>query len=67
MITLDKQFGEFYDIFMKAKDISEQLECDSVKFEFNGVYFVANTFTHLPRPYEVEAYVRNNQGGEVHL
>lgn len=53
MITLDKEFGTFYDIFMKARHISKELDTD-VFFPFNGVKFIVWEGSVLPRPWEVE-------------
>lgn len=66
MIALDKEFGAFYTIFMKAKNISKELN-DEVKFPFNGVEFIINEFTHLPTPREVEMCIKKYQGEEVRL
>ena len=66
MITLDKQFGTFYDIFMKAKDISVQLE-EEVMFSFNGVDFVVHDCSILLTPDEVQHYIKRSQGKKVYL
>lgn len=66
MITLDKQFGTFYDIFMKAKDISTQLE-EEVMFDFNGVRFVTVLCSDLLTPDQVQSHIKRSQGKRVYL
>lgn len=66
MIILDKQFGTFYDIFMKAKDISTQLE-EEVMFSFNGVDFVVQYYSDLLTPDEVQHHIKRSQGKKVYL
>ncbi|AKO60931.1 hypothetical protein AXI76_gp030 [Pseudoalteromonas phage H101] len=66
MITLDKQFGTFYDIFMKAKDITAQLE-EEVVFEFNGVSFVTVVYSDLLTPDQVQSHIKRSQGKKVYL
>ena len=66
MITLDKQFGTFYDIFMKARNIAKELDTE-VCFPFNGVDFVVWEGSVLKRPFEIEDYVKHHQGKEVRI
>lgn len=66
MITLDKEFGTFYDIFMKARNIATELDTD-VCFPFNGVDFIVWEGSVLPRPWEVELAVKKRQCEEVRL
>lgn len=66
MITLDKEFGTFYDIFMKARNIATELDTE-VCFPFNGVDFIVWEKSVLPRPFVVSDYVKNEQGGSVCL
>lgn len=66
MITLDKQFGTFYDIFMKAKAITVQLD-EEVMFNFNGVDFTVKYYSDLLTPKEVQHYINKSQGQRVDL
>lgn len=66
MIILDKQFGTFYDIFMKARDVSTQVE-EEVMFSFNGVDFVVQHYSDLLTPTEVQHYIKRSQGKKVYL
>ena len=66
MITLDKEFEAFYDIFMKVRNIATELDTD-VCFPFNGVEFIVWEGSVLPRPWEVELGVRERQGEEIRL
>ena len=66
MITLDKQFGTFYDIYVKSKDIASRLDTE-VSFSFNGVDFIVHEYSKLIRPHEVQSYIKTHQGYEVWL
>lgn len=66
MITLDKEFGTFYNIFMKARSIATELDTE-VSFPFNGVDFIVWEKSVLPRPWEVELCVRERKGEDVCL
>ena len=66
MITLDKQFGTFYDIYVKSKDIAARLQTE-VMFSFNGVDFIVHEYSKLLRPHEVQSHIKTSQGDEVRL
>lgn len=66
MITLDKQFGTFDNIFKLAVQTSEYL-MQEVKFNFNGVDFVVTKRSILPTPNDVQEYIKVYQNRMVRL
>lgn len=66
MITMSFTLGTFDMIFEKAR-YTAIYTLEDVKFEFNGVHFVVDAQSQLPKPSEVQSYVRESQGKVVTL